>query len=172
MADKKALLVIDMQNDYLWEARKAKFSYPTDEFVGAVNGAVSCYQSRGYDVIYLLQVFPNLITNRWFIGFSIQGTAGAELFGGLEVVSELIFEKNLPDAYTAKAFREHMSRQAYSEIVLCGLDECGCVGATARGATKTGAKVFMLENCIGRRFSEDKVRKTRESLKALGVSYI
>ena len=64
MADKKALLVIDMQNDYLWEARKAKFSYPTKELVDAVNETAAAYQSRGYDVIYLLQVFPDLITNR------------------------------------------------------------------------------------------------------------
>ena len=46
MADKKALLVIDMQNDYLWEARKAKFSYPTKELVDAVNEAAAAYQSR------------------------------------------------------------------------------------------------------------------------------
>ena len=172
MENRKALLVIDMQNDYLWERRKAKFSYPADELVGAVNRAATSYQSMGYDVVYIAQVFPDLPTNRWFIGFSIRGTAGAELFGGLNVVSDLIFEKNLPDAFTAKAFREHMSDRAYSEIVLCGLDECGCVGATAKGAAKTGAKVFMLENCIGSRFSDEKVRKMRDSLKALGVSYI
>ena len=117
-------------------------------------------------------MFPDLITNRWLIGFSIRGTAGAELFGALDVVSDLIFEKNLPDAYTAKDFRAHMEKQGYSEIVLCGLDECGCVGATAKGAAKTGAKVYMLENCIGRRFSSEKVRKMRDSLKALGVQYI
>ena len=51
------------------------------------------------------------------------------------------------------------------------MDECGCVGATARGAVKTGARVVMLENCIGRRFPEAKVQKKRETLKALGVVY-
>ena len=30
MSDKNALLVIDMQNDYLWEKRKPMFSYDTD----------------------------------------------------------------------------------------------------------------------------------------------
>ena len=171
MADKKALLVIDMQNDYLWEKRKAKFSYDTAALVGAVNEAIASCQRDGVDVIYIEQVFPNLITNRWLIGFSIRGTEGAELFGGLSVVSELVFEKNLPDAYSSKEFRDFMKEKAYTEVVLCGLDECGCVGATAKGAIAAGAKVTMLEKCIGCRFSREKVLKMRQSLKALGVVY-
>ena len=43
-----------------------------------------------------------------------------------------------------------MKAQNYSEVALCGLDECGCVGATAKGAVKTGVNVMMIENCIGR----------------------
>ena len=171
MEQKTALIVIDMQNDYLWEKRKAKFSYPTQELVGAVNRAVADYRKQGSDIIYIAQMFPNLITNKWLIGFSIKGTPGAELYSGLDVVSDLYFEKHLPDTYTAKAFREHCAQAGYTEIVLCGLDECGCVGATAKGAAKTGVKVVMLENCIGRRFSAEKVQKMRAELSALGVEY-
>ncbi len=177
MSDKKALVVIDMQNDYLWENRKAKFSYNTAELVNAVNRAISSYKEKGYDIIYIAQMFPNIITNKWFIGFSIKGTAGAELYSKLNVVSDLYFEKNLPDtywfkAYSAQALRDSMTKQGYTEVALCGLDECGCVGATAKGAVKTGVKVFMLENCIGRRFSADKVQKMRDVLTSLGVQYI
>lgn len=172
MAEKKALVVIDMQNDYLWDKRKAMFSYNTDNLVNSVNNAVADYQKNGYDIIYIAQMFPNIITNKWFIGFSIKGTEGAELYSKLNVVSDLYFEKNLPDTYSSKAFREHMKKQNYTEVVLCGLDECGCVGATAKGAVKTSAKVFVLENCVGCRFPNDKVKKMRNSLTSLGVQYI
>ena len=37
---KKALLVIDMQNDYLWEKRKARFSYDTQTLTAAVNALI------------------------------------------------------------------------------------------------------------------------------------
>ncbi len=40
MANKKTLVVIDMQNDFLWEERKARFSYNTNELVNDVNNAV------------------------------------------------------------------------------------------------------------------------------------
>lgn len=172
MDDKRALIVIDMQNDYLWEKRKQMFSYDTAELVGAVNRAIKKYNDEGCDIIYIAQMFPNIITNKWIIGFSIKGTEGAELFKGLDIVSDLYFEKNLPDTYSSKAFRTHTEKQGYSEIILCGLDECGCVGATAKGAAKTGAKVTMLENCIGRRFPEEKVKKMRAELGKLGVKYI
>lgn len=172
MTEKKALVVIDMQNDYLWDKRKAMFTYKTESLVDSVNNAVADYQKNGYDIIYVAQMFPNIITNKWFIGFSIKGTAGAELYSKLEIVSDLYFEKNLPDTYSSKSFREHMKEQNYTEVVLCGLDECGCVGATAKGAAKTGVKVFMLENCIGTRYPTNKIQKMRDSLALLGVQYI
>lgn len=171
MAEKKALLVIDMQNDYLWPQRKPMFSYDTEALTGAVNHAIAVCAEQRHDIIYIAQMFPNIITNRWIIGFSIKGTPGAELYSGLHVVSDLYFEKNLPDTYSASAFRQFMQQQHYAEVMLCGLDECGCVGATAKGAAKTGVRVTMLENCIGRRFPAERVQKMRGKLSALGVQY-
>lgn len=169
---KGALLVIDMQNDYLWEKRMSKFSYDTEVLVKAVNKAIADYRELGYDIIYIAQMFPNIFTNKWFIGFSIKGTPGANLYSGMDIASDLYFEKNLPDTYTSRDFREFMAKAGYSEVVLCGLDECGCVGATAKGAVKTGVKVKMLKDCIGSRFPEKKVQKMRSKLAALGVEYI
>ena len=169
MSDKKALLVIDMQKDYLWDKRKKMFNYDTDKLVGNVNRLTSSYKEKGYDIIYIKHILSKLM---WGVGFSIEGTEGAELSDGLEVISDLCFEKNHSDTYTAKAFREHMKAQDYGEVAICGLDECGCVGATAKGAAKTGVKVVMIENCIGRRFPDEKVQKMRKELKALGVEYI
>ena len=65
-----------------------------------------------------------------------------------------------------------MKAQNYKEVAICGIDECGCVGATAKGAAKTGASVVMLEESIGRRFPAEKVQKMRQELRSLGVNYI
>ena len=171
MENKKALLVIDMQNDYLGPNRKAMFSYDAAELTASVNRAIHRYQSDGADILYIAHILPNIATNRWFIGFSIRGTEGAKLYDGLDIVSELYFEKNLSNTYTAKKFREYMKEKKYDEVALCGLDECGCVGKTALGAAKTGVRVVMLENCIGRRFPQERVNKMREQLKKKGVRY-
>ena len=165
----KALLVIDMQNDYLWDKRKSMFTYDTDKLVDDVNQAILTYKESGYDIIYIKHILPKVM---WGVGFSIKGTEGAEIYPGLNLVSELVFEKKHSDTYTAKDFRQHMEKQGYNEVVLCGLDECGCVGATAKGAARTGVKVFMLKDCIGRRYPDEKVQKMRADLKALGIQYI
>ena len=169
MSDRRALIVIDMQNDYLWDRRKEIFSYDTVELVGNVNKVIHFYHDKGYDIIYIKHILPKFM---WGVGFSIKGTEGAEFFNGLDIVSDLVFEKNHSDAYSSKVFREYMNEQKYSEVSICGLDECGCVGATAKGAVKTGVRVVMMENCIGRRFPDAKVQKMRKQLNLIGVNYI
>ncbi len=169
MSDKKALIVIDLQKDYLWDKRKPMFNYDTETLVGNVNRAIASYKDTGYDIIYIKHILPKIM---WGVGFSIRGTEGAELFEGVNVVSDKIFEKNRSNTFTAKLFREYVKKQGYREMVLCGLDEYGCVGATAKGAVKAGIKVRMLTDCIGRRFPDAKVQSMRKGLKALGVEYI
>ena len=172
MSNKKALVVIDMQNDYLWDKRMKKFSYDTEKLVSSVNDSIEKYSAEGCDVIYIMQVFPNIITNKWFIGFSIKGTEGAEIYSGIKKVSGLCFEKNLKDAFTSKTFREHVEKAGYEQLYLCGIDECGCLGATAKGAVKAGIPVSVISESAGCRFSDSKRNKMRSSLKALGVKYI
>lgn len=170
--NRKALLVVDMQRDYLCENRKPMFSYNTAILVDSVNKAIEKYSGMGYDIIYIKQVFQNIITNRWFIGFTLKDTPGAELHDGVNVVSKYLFEKYFPDTFSSKKFKEHVREQGYSEVVICGLDECGCVGATAKGAVKAGLKTYMLTDSIGRRFPDVKVKKMREQLGKIGVTYI
>ncbi len=84
-------------------------------------------------------ILPKIL---WGADFSIKETEGAELYGGLDIVSDLCFEKNRSDTYTAK------------------------------GAAKTGIEIVMLENCIGSRFPDAKVQKMRNELRALGAVYV
>ncbi|MBR6383276.1 MAG: isochorismatase family protein, partial [Lachnospiraceae bacterium] len=74
---KKALLVIDMQNDYLWSKRKEMFTYNTDELVKNVNEAIESYKNDGFDIIYIKHILPKIM---WGVGFSIKGTEGAEMY--------------------------------------------------------------------------------------------
>ena len=101
---KTALIVIDMQNDYLYEKRKNIFAYNTTELTSAVNGIIHEYNKNGCDVIYIRHIIQNLPTNRLLFGYSIAGTEGAELYSGLDIVSEYCFDKLLGDALTNKNY--------------------------------------------------------------------
>ena len=90
---KTALLVIDMQNDYLYEKRKSRFTYNTVELTAAVNMLIHRYADSGSDVIYIRHIIQNLPTNRLLFGYSIAGTEGAELWNGLHIASAHILER-------------------------------------------------------------------------------
>ena len=48
MPDSKVLLVIDLQNDYLWDKRKPMFTYATDDLINNVNKAIASYSGKTY----------------------------------------------------------------------------------------------------------------------------
>ena len=60
----------------------------------------------------------------------------------------------------------------YETLHLCGLDECGCVAATALGAVKRGLNVAILREGTVTRFPENKVNAIRERLNSAGIQYI
>ena len=169
---KTALLVIDMQNDYLWEKRKSRFSYDTEKLTGAVNALVRRYADEGADVIYIRHIIQNLPTNRLLFGYSLAGTEGAELYSGLERVSEFCYDKLVGDALTNKALLERVRAQGYEELHLCGLDEFGCVANTALGAAKRGFTPRILRAGTATVMPESRAAKMKEKLQKAKIEYI
>lgn len=169
---KRVLLVMEMQKDYLREKRIAKFTYDTENLVNAVNAAVERYTAEGCDVVYLRQIFPDTPSNRIIFGFNIVGTEGAELWDGLHVASAHIFDKNIADLFADEKIAAFFAAQGYTEYLLCGIDECGSVAATALGAKKTGAAVSILRDAVGTRFDTRKKGETRAKMSTNGITYI
>lgn len=169
---KAALLVIDMQNDYLYEKRMKRFAYNTDELVGHVNGLIRQYSATGRDIIYIRHIIQNLPTNRVLFGYSLAGTEGAELYGCLDIASGYIFDKLVGDALSNRKLRALIEDKGYVQLHLCGLDECGCVASTALGAKKRGIEAEILRDGTATVFDERKVARTRERLRKAGVRYI
>ncbi len=169
---KKALIVIDMQNDYLYDKRKNKFSYDTESLVRNVNLLIQKYQEENADVIYIRHIIQNLPTNRLLFGYSIAGTEGAEIYSGINIVSEYCFDKLSGDALTNKKLLNMIKKEKYDVLHLCGLDECGCVTSTALGAAKRGFKAEIIRSGTATVFKENKVIKKHDKLKKAGVEFI
>ena len=167
-----ALIVIDMQNVYLYEKRKPRFTYDTDKLVGDVNALIHEYRDKGCEVIYIRHIIQNLPTNRLLFGYSIAGTEGAELYSGLDIVSEHIFDKLVGDALSNRQLRELIQQKGIDTLHLCGLDECGCVTSTALGAAKRGIKAEILRKGTVSVFPEKKITKAHEKLQKAGVKFI
>lgn len=165
---KMALMVIDMQNDYLWARRKPVFAFDTEKLTAAVNGLVHRYE----DVFYIRHIIQNLPTNRLLFGYSLAGTEGSLLYSGLDVVSDQIFDKYFGDALTNRALLKTIREEGFDRLHLCGLDECGCVTATALGAAKRGITAEIIRCGTATVLPERKVAKAREKLRKAGIRFI
>ncbi len=168
---KTALIVNEMQNDYLWEKRKDKFPYDTAALLNAVNAAIDSVQAAGGDVLYISQIFPDTPSNHIIFGYCITGTEGAKLHAGLHVVSAHCFAKNVSDLFADAQFREFVGAQGYDRLLFCGIDECGCIAATAKAAAAAGMRAVILSKSTATRFDMRKKALTRAELKAAGVTY-
>ncbi len=169
---KTALVVIDMQNDYLWEKRKARFAYDTRKLTDSVNALIRRSRDEGDVIVYIRHIIQNLPTNRLLFGYSLAGTEGAELYGGLEIVSEHCFDKLVGDALSNGKLRALIREKGIERLRLCGLDACGCVTATALGAARRGIPVEIVREGTATVFPEAKVQKTRARLEKAGVKIV
>ncbi len=164
---KTALLVIDMQNDYLWENRKKQFSYDTASLTASVNELIHHHQL----VIYIRHIIQNLPTNRFLFGYSIAGTKGAELYSGLDIVSNYCFDKYFGDAFTNRDLRKLLKELNVDTVRLCGLDECGCVTATALGAVRRGIKAEIMRKGTATVLQGARVEKAHEKWRNAGIPF-
>ena len=169
---KNALLVIDMQNDYLYERRKRRFAYDTEGLVARVNRLIRTYSEAGHDVIYIRHIIQNLPTNRLLFGYSLAGTEGAELYNGLAVVSKYCYDKLVGDALSNRQLRRLVAEKGYDRLHLCGLDEYGCVAATALGAKKREIEAEIICDGTATVLDGRKAARMREKLRQAGVRYI
>ncbi len=85
-----------------------------------------------------------------FIPFkAYKGTKGAELISELHIVSNLIFDKYVGDAFSNNKLNEFLRNKNVDTIEVIGIDGGGCVALTALGAIKTGYNVIVNTNAIG-----------------------
>ena len=166
-----ALIVIDIQNDYLWDKRKPKFTYNTNKVITNINNTINKYK-KDHDIIYISHLINNLPTNKLLFGYSIKGTEGAKLYKDLNIVSNYLFNKYLPSAYTSKKFKEFMKEKNYKSIKICGLDEGGCVYHTTLSAIKYNKDVSIVKDSTFTCLDTNNINKKRNKLISLGVKYV
>ncbi len=131
---KKALVVIDIQNDITKHYR---------DIIDNINAAVDWAAENGMEVIYILHnnLSPGTRTFK-------PGTKGAELVPELKVVSNNIFVKTKANALTSEAFLEHIRENDINEFYIAGADVTACVKSTCYNMSKAGHTVHVISDCV------------------------
>jgi len=131
---KKALVVIDIQNDITKNYK---------DIIDNINKAIDWAVNNDIHVVYIRHenLSPGTRTFK-------PNTRGAELVSDLKMVSENVFTKYKGNALTSEEFADFVNKNEISEFYLTGADAIACVKSTCYNLLKANYKVTVLSDCI------------------------
>ncbi len=131
---KKALVVIDIQNDITKHYR---------DIVEKINDAIDWAVASEMHVAYIKHNNLSPATRTFK-----PGTHGEELVHELKIVSDNVFVKTKSNALTSEAFATFIEEKGIDEFYIVGADATACVKSTCFNMCKLGFKVHVLSDCI------------------------
>ena len=131
---KKALIVIDIQNDITKHYR---------DIIEKLNAAIDWAIESGMEIVYIQHNNLSAGTRTFK-----PGSKGAELVPELKVVSGNIFVKSKSNALTSEAFTDYIQAKGINEFFITGADATACVKSTCFNMVKTGYTVHVISDCI------------------------
>ena len=131
---KKALVVIDIQNDITKHYR---------DIIDDLNAAIDWAVEREMAVVYIKHnnLSPGTRTFK-------PDTKGAELVPELKIVSNKVFVKTKANALTSEEFSSYIRENGMDEFYITGADATGCVKSTCFNMTKAGYTVHVISDCV------------------------
>lgn len=145
----KALVIIDMQNDYfpggrlpLWGVRRAG---------KRVASLLTEYREAGLPIIHVRHVMS---TDRASDphAFFIEGTKGADIHPlALPQPNEPVLTKRVPNSFTGTGLHDLLREKGITELHIAGAMTNMCVDTTVRAAFDLGYKIILHERACAAR---------------------
>jgi len=131
---KKALVVIDIQNDITKNYK---------EIIDNINKSIDWAVNNGIYVVYIRH--ENLSGGtRTFK----PNTRGSELASDLRIVSKNVFTKYKLNALSSEEFTDFVNKNEICDFYLTGADAIACVKSTCYNLLKANYNVTVLSDCI------------------------
>jgi nicotinamidase-related amidase len=140
----KALLVIDLQNDYF---PGGKFPlWNTDATLQNIERAIEKAKARKVPVI-LIQHIAN--SSMGIAPFFNQGTTGADLHPRIRAIAPEVpvVVKEFADSFVNTTLEETLAKLGATELLVCGMMTQNCVTHTAISKSAEKYKVSILVDC-------------------------
>lgn len=131
---KKALIIIDIQNDITKNYKSV---------IDNINTAISWAHENNIHVVYIKH--ENLSDGtRTFK----HNTLGVELVPEMKIVSDNIFTKYKGNVLTSERLVEFVEKNEINDFYIAGADAMACVKSSCYNICKAGFRVRVLSDCI------------------------
>lgn len=136
----KALLIIDIQNDYFDGGAN-----PLDRSMEASRNAARILEHfRNTD---LTVVHIQHLSTRPGSTFFIPGTPGADIHPNVQPVDgEKVIQKNYPNSFRETGLLNYLADNNITDLIICGMMTHMCVDATVRAAKDYGFQITLIGN--------------------------
>ena len=153
MASMTAVLLLDLQNDFL-DSRAGRLPVTeagATDVLGAANDVLAGRALPESMPILVLNQFPRTerVANFFRKNAAIEGSRGAEVDPRLENTGHVaVFSKCRPSAFSNPNLAAHLSEHGVRNLWVLGVFAEGCVRATVSEAVKLGYAVHVAEEAI------------------------
>jgi nicotinamidase-related amidase len=151
---KRALLVVDIQNDY-FPGGKMELEGSEAASLRAAE-LIAAFRDHRLPVIFMQH-----ISVRPGASFFLPDTEGVKIHNNVApVVQELVLQKNFPNSFRDTALLEHIRAADIQELVISGMMTHMCIDATTRAAADLGLRCFLAHDACATRalsFGDTKV---------------
>ena len=167
----RALLIVDIQNDYFPGGRmELEGTEPASMRAGEL---VATFRRRQLPVIHIQH-----ISVRPGATFFLPDTDGAKIHGNVAPsAGETVIQKNFPNAFRETRLLDHLRQAGINELVIAGMMTHMCVDATTRAAADLGLTCLLAHDaCATRALSFGGTKVPAEHvhasfISALGAAY-
>lgn len=137
---KKALLLVDIQNDYF---KNGKSELKNTEVAADKSAKIlEHFRNNRELVIYIQHI--NTRTNATFF---LPDTSGCEIHESVKPKeNEKIIIKHMPNSFYDTELKEYLDQNSIEELIICGMMSHMCIDTTVRAAKDYGYTVTVLED--------------------------
>ena len=136
---KKALIIIDLQNDYFCGG--AMELENTDEVLDKTNKLINFARKQKYK-IYFIQHFSMKKEATFFI----PNTYGVKLNDKLDIKNEKIIEKKYPNSFSNTNLKDELKKENINNLIICGAMTHMCIDSTVRAGFDLGFKITLVND--------------------------
>lgn len=136
----KALVIIDIQNDYFEGGTKTLVN--SEEASKNAKDILEYFRKQNLPIIHIQH-----LANREGATFFIPNTFGAEIHKNVfPQEGEKIIIKHFPNSFRETELQKHLQSEKITELVICGMMTSMCIDATTRAAKDLGYNCTVLSD--------------------------
>ncbi len=140
---KKALIVIDLQNDYFGGGNMELVNI--DAALKKTNQLIKFARQQGYK-IFVIQHFAEKGAS-----FFALDTDGVEINKDLDIQGGIIISKNYPNSFRGTKLSEELQANNIENIIVCGAMSHMCIDTTVRAGFDLGYKIELASDACATR---------------------